>query len=263
MKHLIIGRGSLASALRFKLQQLEIEVIEYHRGNGFNYPIQTMSIPEDVEVIWNTVGGGSIPEGDKDFELMNHTHLGLLLHLYQHKHAHQMLISFSSDYAAQPQKSKYAFTKYLMEQFVDTLRPDNVLLFRVSNLYDQFKGLPTKLHCNRDKIQVLPANLIAPTPTEWLAYHLANFDLKELEMIARKGTKLLSGKNRVYHLAPEESMTVRDFGELVLNKEIRLGDYDNLRPSLELSNDFDLKETVEKCYMKSSFKSILDTSIIQ
>jgi len=271
MKHVVLGNGNLAQSLIQELRNRgenytkfsRSDILEY-RGykHKFNYPHDTPSAklfgikdPNNC-IVWNAIGAGSIPEADENFQPSMIAHLGLAADLDQTLPKGTTIINFSTDYAAEPSLSRYAFSKTIMEHYINNFAGPKVFCIRVANLYGTHRPentLPYKLLKNSDKIKSLPGNLITPTPTEWLAKKLLTIDWeKHEEMCINLPT--MYGVNRTYPLGPKKSMSVKDFGEMVLNKKLDLGEADYKRPSVELGNFGAFEETVAECWENSDFK---------
>lgn len=267
MKHVVLGNGNLAKSLVQEIENRKEIYNHFYRDtknpqHSFDYPrceffdVHNFGMDQDSEewIVWNAIGAGSIVEADKYFGTSLDAHLRLPAELEQTLPKGVTIVNFSSDYASQPELSRYAFSKSIMEEYVNNFARPKTFCIRVANLYGSHKPrgtLPYKLIQNRSKIESLPENIIAPTPTEWLASSLIDIDWNELE------TK--SQKNRTWHLAPI-GMSVREFGELILNKKLKSSGFDKGRPmSYYMGSDFG-KAYVNQLWEKSSLKKLLEAS---
>lgn len=263
MKHVVLGNGNLAQSLIKAIKSSgECEYNHFHRESGFDYPrceyfqVHNFGMDDNPSdwVVWNAIGAGSIAEADKDFCKSATAHLCLPAELEQTLPEGTTIVNFSSDYANQPELSRYAFSKHIMEEYVNKFARPKTFCIRVANLYGAHRPhntLPAKLIKNADKIKELPENIIAPTPTEWLASKLLKIDWEELE---EKSTN-----NRVWFLAPI-GISVREFGEIVLNKKIESSGFDSTRPmNYYMGSDFD-KGYVDKLWEDSELKKLLEAS---
>ena len=256
MKHVVLGNGNLAQSL---IQEIkaggECEINHFHRGIGFDYPrceffdIHNFGMDDNPKdwIVWNTIGAGSIPEADKNFQPSMIAHLGLAAELDQTLPEGTTVINFSTDYASRPRLSRYAFSKSIMEEYVKDFARKEVYCVRVANLYGKHRPkstLPYKLLANQEKITSLPDNIIHPTPTEWLAKKLLSIKWEE--------------QSQIFNLAPRKGMSVQQFGEILFKKDIQSSGIDDKRPTdCIMDNSFLYTDSVYDCWHGSELKAEL------
>ena len=172
MKHLILGAGNLGKDLEIELNKRGEKTILLSHSRGWGYRECGFDDFPEFDVCWNTIGGYSIEETNRDY-------LGAALNLLSLptelmlKYPHKRHFMFSSNYAGLGD-SLYGQLKLQMEQNFNYLGPVGAC-FRVANLYGNHKPLatlPGKIIKFRPK--ELPANKIMPTLTSWLADKLVN-----------------------------------------------------------------------------------------
>jgi hypothetical protein len=174
------------------------------------------------------------------------------------------LINFSTNYVDQEPKSEYAASKACMESLTKNFPRERIITIRVANLYSKYfplKSFQGKILKNADKINALPWNKMIPTDCDWLADKLCGTFFSDNEEInARRLTRYY---NRVIQVAPNEMVDAREFGEILLNKEIT-ETVDESRPKFPtMLNTWDFDDTwyevwkaAEPEFMKSYEKAI-------
>lgn len=266
MKHVVLGNGNLANSLIQEISKRKEEFHHFHRQSGsdysFDYPrceffnVHNFGMGQDSNewIVWNAIGMGSIVEANKDFGPSLDAHLRLPAELEQSLDEGVTIVNFSSDYASQPELSRYAFSKAIMEDYINKFARPKTFCIRVANLYGSHRPegtLPYKLLHNQDKIDSLPENIIAPTPTEWLSARLMEIDWEELES--------KSQDTRVWHLAPI-GISVREFGELLFGRKLGSSGFDRSRPmNYYMGSDFG-KAYVNQLWENSDLKKLLEAS---
>jgi hypothetical protein len=229
MQHVILGQGNLGQALnRAVYRKTGTSPIVFHRT-----PIESIEIKDSKDVwIWNTEGFGSVGECKKDPKGAFECHVQRV-HDLIHKFPESNLVCFSTNYVAESRVSDnhsrnlgshYAVTKAMMEELIrlEHKFKQNLWAIRVANLYskykpwDSFAGRLLKAQQNGNTIS-LPASLMIPTETDWLADQL----MKRFES--------LRYYEPIIGLAPGCSISTNDFGRFILGRELPLS-MDTERP---------------------------------
>lgn len=253
IKHLVLGNGNLAADLVRTLDGFEGKHIAAQSAPRWRYPTHPFvagTFSGAFDYVWCAVGGGSVEFArDNKLEASRSLHM-LPVELIQQLPPKVKLVLFSTDYVANetdpsdPNKaverprSYYANLKLMTEEVGILSCRENLRIVRVGSLYGSKRperNLAEKLR--KHKPATLPANRICPTSTRWLSIKL----VKTLDT-------LFEAKGTVQHCAPVGSMTVAEFGRLVLDPQIVLeGPIDPQRPALsDLRCSFSPVDTLQK-----------------
>lgn len=265
--HIVFGQGNLGIDLVERLKEQSESVIVYKNKYPHEFTPELWEVLYDLTkngaTVWNTVGAGSINEAKQDFKKTLDAHVGLVVELIEKLPDNATLINFSSNYVADEEwsvgnpnhrkarcESLYALSKKMMEEVVITHSKENVYALRVANLYGNHKPektFPFKIWENRDKIQTLPPNYMCPTPTDWLARHCINTVLPNL-----------NSEQKVYNLAPQGQITVKDFAEMIAGKRYKWGHKDLERPFYSnIGNCFDIEDSWLTLWKESKLNKML------
>lgn len=202
-RHLVIGGGGLGLALH---EALGDEAALLTRSTGFD--VHLSNVPH-ADVIWYTVGYGSIKEAKDDEKEARKVFVETPLNLLNKSDA--KLICFSSDYAANeddpsnprqsafPPRSVYASLRIEAEEKLK----DRASVIRIGSLYGSCTKPSFVTRALERRPNRLPSNLVTPTPVDWLARSLIE---------AQKSGALAGG---VFHAAPEGNVSVKDWGMLL------------------------------------------------
>lgn len=232
MKHLVLGAGNLGRDLFMEAQTLrgaEVKIYSLSRGLDVTDVRTVLRTVEDEapDVVWYCIGGGPSVEnrqGSASYEKALQLNLSIPTVL-ANKLPHDIgLVLFSSDYAADESRpdaqyavaarprNEFAEQKIAMEQIVMRQQRPRTSIVRVGSLYglhkpaSTFPGKMLMKYGFNDKIVKLPANIVVPTPTRWLAGVL----MRNLEHLCpANGTQM-------EHLAPTGGVTVKDWAKFVL-----------------------------------------------
>jgi len=228
MKHAVIGGGNLGlDIMKYGLAHNLGEFELFTSSNGWHYDRHNRLIRaiQDYEPdhIWVTVGAGSVEGAKKDLTSYIDLHLRLPADLLQNMPAKTTLHFFSTNYVFKKHLSLYAQTKAAMEDLVHTANRPNTFVYRVESLYGTHcpeKTFPGKFLARNPKpcTVTLPANLVAPTPTAWLA---------EVLLLPK------SDPHPFHNVAPYGGVPVSEWAKAVVDDsryEILKGDLDPERP---------------------------------
>jgi dTDP-4-dehydrorhamnose reductase len=229
MRHAIFGAGNLGYDLMGELQRADESVALFTRSNGFD-----VRRGEDLirvlergrfDYVWYCVGAGSVGDAVEDPDLTRWIHVTMPLLLAEHAPPACRLVFFSSDHAADEAnssrtdrvnaapRSEFAQQKVDLEtKLLATGRPLTAVV-RVGSLYGIHKPgatFPGKLLARfgfgEERIR-LPANVVTPTPTLWLA-----------AMLAQHRERILSWEGpTIHHCAPNGNVTVWDWATFILD----------------------------------------------
>lgn len=239
MKHVVLGLGNLGFDLMRTIHQAGDDGECLSRNSRFplrfNYPEDGIDVIAEhrPDVVWCTVGAGSVAQAKENFWPFIQSHVELPLKLISHLPKSTRIVLFSTDYVADEKNPKehactgkprslYAFSKLWMEQMVVALDPVNVRIVRVGSLYGSFKPqacFPGKVLANRPT--ALPTNFVTPTGTFWLSEFLLN----NLDALFLR-------KYIVQHVAPKGNIRMCDWGREILGSEIEEKDLDIERPAI-------------------------------
>jgi len=237
MRHLIVGMGNLGTDLAAALKAVGDVVIEWSPRSS--HPIEVLKSSEP-DFVWITGGAGSVGEAKKDFRPFLQLHINLVNDFV--KAFNVPVICFSTDYAAGPDSgaSLYALSKMWMEDLIKFYgkNRNDVFAIRVGSLYGAHypeRTFPYKLLKNYPApTEVkLPANLVTPTPTAWLA-----------EVLAENYPRLKNqyASQPILELAPFGSVSILDWGKIILGEKYSYSGvslFDKERPMIsELSSRF-------------------------
>ena len=221
MKHLIIGNGNLALDLKLCLPGAS----QASRSLGHSLS-KILKMAEDADVVWYTIGHGSVSEANAAPDMAVELHCGYPLKLAK---ISNRLMYFSTDYVKSTPKtvnpkSMYALSKWMFEQAICRLSIDNVTVFRVGSLYGTHKPEKTFMHrvvtYNKKNPGVieLPSNVVTPTPTSW---------------IAQEVVKNLDCAGEVYEIAPSGGVEVWEWAKTFWpEREFVAGNRDRNRPEV-------------------------------
>lgn len=235
-KHIVLGSGNLGKSLYRALPSGEATLF----GPDWRWPRDQLELLLALkpQYVWCAVGGGSVDWVIKNPLQAKDAIVRLPLALANALPPGVGLICFSSDYCASERwpsrpdqsvaipRSGYANLKRTMEDVVIGARPDDARVVRVGSLYG--RSYPHKTLAGRLRARypnpcelALPANLITPTSTDWIAQHCI-LNLEEL----------FGDPFPVHHLAPRGCMTVVRYGEFILGPKyaIKEGRLDPDRP---------------------------------
>lgn len=232
MKHLILGAGNLGRDLYMEIQTVPGASVKiYSLSKGFDVTdLKTVLETVDVEcpdVVWYCVGSAAVADhrpGSPLYEKSVQLNLSIPTVLADKLPPNIGLVIFSSDYAAdetRPQayyansmkpRCEFAEHKIAMEQMLMRRQRPNTSIVRVGSLYGLHKPGNTfpgkilmKYGFNNKKIK-LPANIVVPTPTRWLAGILVR---SVGEICSPVGTQ-------IEHIAPTGGVTVKDWAKFIL-----------------------------------------------
>lgn len=212
----------------------------FTKSNGFKFPQDMPKIlQQNPYCVWIAAGHGSINEAKNDFSGSLETHCRMPIDIIRILPVETRVVVFSTDYLQNrfdPREtgsvntnplSLYALTKLSMETGIKTLGRGNVAVVRIGSVYGKdypSRTLPGKLfHNYRQPCTLeLPENKICPTPAEWIG-----------EMLVKHYDKLFDpNQPKFHHLAPESSVSVREFGQMYLgnNYIVNSKGYDMERP---------------------------------
>lgn len=200
MKHFIVGMGNLGTDIYLKLKE---------KGETFEL--------NNPDYVWCTAGAGG---PGYDFEKQIKTHVLLPYGLIQ-RFPNSKIILFSTMYLHNDHDGKmshYALTKKTMETMA--IKYHNVTIYRVGSLYGThfptktFPGKIVSKLLNNESL-TFPVNIVAPTPTAWLAEQLVNN---------------LNPNARLLNLCPSGFVSIYDWAKLIakqLNKEVKCNLFDD------------------------------------
>lgn len=250
-KHLILGKGSLCFAIKEEIENRPLH--HYYNPSSFKYPTSLIDL-KGYDFIWNTVGNGSV---GSDFNTSLEAHVQLAQYLVDNVPEYTTVINFSSNYVAEENlsnissmrttrpRSLYALSKKMMEECLIVNGKNNHKAIRIANLYGPHfpeRGLPHRLIKNQPS--QLATNEVIPTPTGWLALKL----FEKLDQIRESDT--------VTSLAPRRSLPLNEFANLIGLNTQPYG-IDHCRPLLSnIGNDYNIDDTVEKCWYESEYKKL-------
>ena len=229
MRHAILGNGNLGNALAKELTAKNIECRVFSYSSSWKYPASGVKdiCKYNPTHVWCTVGAGSVDQAKQNYIPFIDLHIKLPMELIQNLKEDVVLHFFSTEYCSTKPQSLYALSKTCMEESVRMTGRPNTYIYRIGSLYGTHKPktcFPYKLKANAgDKSLLadisLPSNCVSPTPVDWLAETL-------LEMLEKYKHKTLN-PIRVH---PNGCCTVKEWGELILGREVIAGDKDPLRP---------------------------------
>lgn len=231
-KHLILGAGNLGLDLREAVAKSGQEAALL--GPGWRFPDDGIKeiIYQNPDVVWCTVGAGSVAQAKQDFRPFLELHVNLPLLLMQALPDTAQIVLFSTDYVAHPAslasptmrnrfpRSLYAMSKSWMEDLAVMRCPEpltrRVRVIRVGSLYGHHrpeKTFPGRLLASYPKPDTLhlPQNLVTPTPTAWLA-----------EFIVRHLDTVFEDTSVVHHCAPLGNISVLNWGKRILGEEYKI-----------------------------------------
>lgn len=231
MRHAILGNGNLGNAIAKEVNNHGMEFKIFSTTTGWKYPANDLTPIHDYfpDHVWVTVGAGSVEQAKVDYRPFVDLHVRLPMELSQTLNSSVTLHLFSTDYCnvvnslIDPQ-SLYALSKSWMEQAIVLQKRPKTFIYRIGSLYGAFKPFkcfPAKLKRNAANRSIaLPPNRICPTPVDWLAAILVDPIL--IGVVSRHS--LLS-------VSPSGSTTVKEWGELILGREVEMAEIDASRPS--------------------------------
>ena len=230
MRHAILGNGNLGNSLAIKLLKNEHTVKVFSTSNGLKYPNSLVPLYDFIpDHVWVTIGAGSVEQAIANYLPFIDLHIRLPIELAQTLNSHITLHTFSTDYVIDnPVKSLYALSKLTMEQTLTLINRPKTYIYRVGSLYGTYKphkSFPYKLKkawIEKAGDIKLPLNKVTPTPTDWLADIL----IENLEKHEATNNPL----HRIYNVAPLGCCSIKEWGELILNKKVEPKDFDTSRP---------------------------------
>ena len=184
MRHLIIGAGNLGLDIAKEVKSKGEQAIIVS-GSGDLRADLRFDFPEvDADVVWCTVGAGSIEGAKADYSSYCDLHIKLPMRLAQSRfYINSLLYFFSTDYLRRTNgfanHSLYELSKLHMEQTLIKLNRPNTVITRVGHLYGPHKPMrtfPGKVLLSaveRQTVQVVE-NPALPTPTGYIAKVLLN-----------------------------------------------------------------------------------------
>jgi len=228
MRHAILGNGNLGNAIAKKLVARNIDFHVFSTMSGWKYPASGIQEICDYcpDHVWCTVGAGSVEQAVANYAPFADLHVRLPMELVQGLNDRVSLHFFSTDYCCVQPQSLYALSKLNMEQLVIMAHRPKTYVYRVGSLYGNHKlrnTFPYKLKVNAaaGKQISLPTNCISPTPVDWLADILIN--MSDCDTYGdRSSTPLL--------IHPKGCCTVKEWGELILQKNVGTREPDTSRP---------------------------------
>jgi dTDP-4-dehydrorhamnose reductase len=223
MKHLIVGAGNLGLALQQRVNNSRL----VSASTGMPLPASKADLIEvarGADVVWLPLGAGSVGEVKKDYPGALELHFNLVRELQQMVTQRTRIVAFSTDYAAnenrpfdrylrvEKPRSLYAQTKVALEDWARSDRPENLSVVRVGSLYGSYKPqkcFPHRLQSNfsRPTTLSLPCNRVIPTPVDWLA-----------QVLTENLEQLFDGYP-IHHAAPQGSVSVAEWGQVVLGSD--------------------------------------------
>lgn len=196
MNHLIIGTGRLARALFAELRFIDegsVQIVDvrkevgdvtanpsklYTRVRKWADSFLEQGRLRSELVVWNCLAAGSVAECKEDPQktALLHTLIPVTMsgELYL---AGVRVVNFSSDYAAYPELSQYAFQKWALEKSCH----EHSIIIRVSSLYstkykpDDHLFARLKKNFPQPCKAGLPRNVVFPSPVEWVAKEASEF----------------------------------------------------------------------------------------
>jgi hypothetical protein len=226
-KHVVVGGGNLGCDItKYGMSNNLGDFKLLTTSNDFKYPTSIEPILDEFpDHVWVAVGAGSVEGAKKNFAPYADLHIRLVMELAQKLPKSTWLHTFSTNYVNH--QSLYALSKKAMEDLLQVLDRLKTRTYQVQSLYGWHKPLKTfpfkiiKNYPHPGKI-TLPANMVTPTPTPWLAKVL----LENLEIITE------NPKYQKHCLTPVGSVTTYAWAQLVLgdNYEVLPGEIDPERP---------------------------------
>ena len=225
MRHAILGNGNLGNAIAKKLVSRNIDFHVFSTMSGWKYPASGIQEICDYcpDHVWCTVGAGSVEQAVANYIPFADLHVRLPMELVQGLNDRVSLHFFSTDYCCVQPQSLYALSKFHMEQLVTMTRRPKTYVYRVGSLYGNHKlknTFPYKLKANAaaGRQISLPTNCISPTPVDWLADTL-------LTMLDHE-----YASNKPFLIHPDTCCTVKEWGELILKRDVEAREPDTSRP---------------------------------
>lgn len=253
MKHVILGDGNLGRAIASQLSTEENEVIILSKSMGWEYPQSGFAEIKKAQpdMIWNTIGAGSIAEGEKffDYHLMLHVGLpsNLAIEFPEVKQVH-----FSSNYAEE-MNGRYGLSKFMMELALSHTKQKNWRVIRVESIVGYHKPEKTVigkiLKAYRQLDVKLSTNPMRISSAKIIAEHVCSYYVNDFD-----------GQDKVHAIGGYPYTAVDVFMEiekqLGLNVNARIVGLDKSRP-VGISNiDTYISSGNKLDYM---VKSIIDT----
>lgn len=235
MKIVILGNGKLSKA--FQEAFMGFEVIVLAKPN-WEYPQSGLEAikSHSPDLIINTIGSGSVAEGQKYFDYQLLAHVGLPNAIMQHFPLTKQ-IHFSSDYAQMGHdgvKSQYALTKLFLENLMYYHRlfrkNDNIKIIKVTSLYggegdDIFKKL---LKVAKTGAIEASGNVIRPTDVEALANEISEQIRIDFKGILPISSWYSSEETSVFDIAQYIARTLKNLDQV----KVTCPGLDNERPAV-------------------------------
>lgn len=230
-RHLIIGNGKLGKQLHLDLARAGEEVYILTRSNGFFWPNPAGILPVlgiKPDVVWCTVGAGSVDQCEKDYTNALNLHVGLPVALMRGLPHDCGLVLCSTDYVASEPlnqipneivncpRSLYAMSKFTMEQHFGLISRKNTVCVRFGNLYTikaPEQSFPGKviMAAKKTKIASVFENEVTPTPVEWLSMVMIKNIISMFAFTPKK-----------VHIAPAGCVRLDEWAKLFLPESVRV-----------------------------------------
>lgn len=234
MKHIIIGNGNLGVDIGISLianrQLSDEDIVFINSRSGFD-PLRDIPrlCKEDIECVWLAQGGMSVGDCKRDYDKAYQTFVHMPSLWLMNAPPQVKLVFFSSDYAYEPNLSKYAELKATMDIMVADTNRGNTALIQVCSLYGEHypeRSFPGRIinACINQKEISLPMNKTTPTPTDFVA-----------ENLVRQFPKLFDDQQTLkLNMAPKGSISSYGWGQLILQdfRKVVPKDYDEERPKI-------------------------------
>jgi dTDP-4-dehydrorhamnose reductase len=223
--HIIIGNGKLGQSLARQLKSVGESVHILSQSNGYFWPNPVGIKPildKSPDVVWCTVGAGSVVECAQNYNKALDIHVGLPVALMTQLPDTCGLVLCSTNYVASPDDntnpnaiemkppSLYAMSKWTMEQHFCLLSRRNTVCVRFGDLYSithPHQSFPGKaiMESKRSKIASISENLCTPTPVEWLAKYMIEHLIEMMTFTPKR-----------VHIAPQGSVSFLEWSKLFL-----------------------------------------------
>lgn len=223
--HLIIGKGNLGLDLSAALLKQGNRVYIVSKTTGFNYPFDNVEslLLYEPNYIWIAAGAGSVEAVKTSIVPSIDLSVRLISELLDKVPKNIKIITFSSDYAIEPEgvdemcthpQSIYALTKCWQEELVNLADATNVRVVRISNLYGKhfpentFPGKVMKRYARGERNFCIPKNECLPTSTGALGV-----------MLAENLDRMFDFPSKIVQLAPSGITTYAKWARIFLPKD--------------------------------------------
>lgn len=235
MKHIIVGNGNLGLEIGIALANQrgvsEDDVMYINTKSDFDAyrDIPKLCKKFNIECVWIAAGGMSVSQVKQDFTKGYETFVEMPTLWMDLLPQPINLILFTSDYAYEPNLSKYAELKALMDMKVSEKNRPNTCLVQVCSLYGRIypeKCFPGRIitAAKEQETIALPLNKVSPTPCDYVA-----------ENLVRSFPKIFDHSQSMrLNMAPKGSISTFGWGQLILqnHRNVVPSGYDNERPRI-------------------------------